>query len=132
MPKQYLDYQYVDGELSPFYYVIELSKGEVNWDKNIFYFDLITPILSTEYSEINEFLFSYNVSSTDLILNKEFPHRLGINLRSLKKRIYCDIHDPNVIEQFIMYAPDVEMILNQIPSQRTMSLLLNKGGDLHG
>ncbi|KQL17648.1 hypothetical protein [Cytobacillus solani] len=125
MPVQYLDYQYVDGELSPFYYVLKLFKGEVDWDKHTFYFDLMVPIRSEEYSEIDENLINYGVQISELIINKDYPHKLGINLSALKKRISFDIHDPSVIEQFILYAPDVMGVVGVLPQEQRMEFMIN-------
>jgi hypothetical protein len=125
MPVQYLDYQYVDGELSPFYYVLKLFKGEVDWDKHTFYFDLMVPIKSEEYSEIDETLINYGVHISELIINKDFPNKLGINLTALKRRLAFDIHDPSVIEQFILYAPDVVSVVGELPSIQRMEFMIN-------
>ncbi|MDQ0268694.1 hypothetical protein [Cytobacillus purgationiresistens] len=65
MPKQYLDYQYVDGELTPFYYVLKLYKGEINWDKSVFYFELMPPIKSIEYDEVDESLINFHILLSD-------------------------------------------------------------------
>ncbi|WP_313804718.1 hypothetical protein [Cytobacillus sp.] len=124
MPVQYLDYQYVDGELSPFYYVLKLFKGEVDWDKHIFYFDLMVPIKSVEYSEIDENLINYGVHISELIINKDYPNKLGINLSALKRRLSFDIHDPSVIEQFLLYAPDVMAIIGHFPQVNRMEFIL--------
>ncbi|MFE8697930.1 hypothetical protein ACFYKT_16435 [Cytobacillus sp. FJAT-53684] len=124
MPKQYLDYQYVDGELSPFYYVLKLFKGEVNWDKHVFYFDLFPPIKSEEYSEIDESLINYCVHASELIINKDYPNKLGVNLKALKKRLAFDIHDPSVIEQFFLYAPDVISIVGEFPTEYKMGFMI--------
>lgn len=125
MPIQYLDYQYIDGELSPYYFILKLFKGEVDWDKHTFYFDLIAPIKSEEYSKIDETLINCGVSMADLIINKEYPNRLGINLNSLKKRLSFDVHDPSVIEQFILYVPDVKEIIGQFPQKHRMEFTVS-------
>ncbi|MEK5108551.1 hypothetical protein MHI57_17915 [Cytobacillus sp. FSL K6-0129] len=128
MPKQILDYQYVDGEISPFYYVIELYKCEVNWDKSVYYFELMPPIKSVEYSKVNETLISCSLTASDLIINKDIENRIGINLMSLKKRLSFDIHDPSIIEQFIIYAPDIEMLISQMPKNFTKTFIVTKRG----
>lgn len=124
MPVQYLDYQYVDGELSPFYYVLKLFTGEVDWDKHTFYFDLMVPIKSEEYSEIDENLINYGVHISELIINKDYPNKLGINLNSLKKRLSFDVHDPSVIEQIFLYAPDVLSLIGQFPTENRLEYML--------
>ncbi|TCJ01333.1 hypothetical protein [Cytobacillus praedii] len=124
MPVQYLDFQYLDGELSPFYYVLKLFKGEVDWDKHTFYFDLMVPIRSEVYSEIDDNLINYGVHISELIINKDYPNKLGINLSALKRRISFDIHDPSVIEQFLLYAPDVMGIIGEFPRVNRMEYML--------
>ncbi|MCM3620463.1 hypothetical protein M3936_23185 [Sutcliffiella horikoshii] len=124
MPKQILDYQYIDGELSPHYYILQLYPNEINWDKNVFYFDLCPPIYSQEYSELNETLLGCSVTITDLIVNKEFPSRLGINLRSLKRRLLPDIDELSFIQQFIIYAPDLDFIIARLPEEHTKTFYL--------
>ncbi|MEH6943519.1 hypothetical protein [Bacillus sp. JJ722] len=125
MPKQFLDYQYIDDKFVPFHYVLEFYSNELNWDKRVYHFDVIAPIESFEYSEINDQLITIPVYLSELIINPDYPSRLGINLYSIKKRLKFDLHDPSVIEQFILYATDIEMVLNEIPKNRTMNLLMN-------
>ena len=119
MPKQILDYQYIDGELTPHYYILQLYPNEINWDKNVFYFDLSPPLYSQEYSELNETLLGCSVTITDLIVNNEFPSRLGINLRSLKRRLLPDIDELSFIQQFIIYAPDLDFIIARLPEEQS-------------
>lgn len=132
MPKQILDYQYVESNLIPYYFIIKLYPSEINWDKNVFYFTLTTPIKSIEYSEVDEDHISCSLSPSELIINTDYPDKLGINVKALRRRVDRQLHDPNVIEQFILYVPDVEILVNQFPENFSKAFLfeLTKGINL--
>lgn len=105
--------------------MLKFYSDEVNWDKRVYYFDIITPIESIEYGEIDDQLITISMYLSELIINPDSPSRLGINLYSIKKRLKFDLHDPSIIEQFILYISDVEMVLNELPKNRTINLLIN-------
>lgn len=126
MPKQILDYQYIEGELSPCYFVLQLYKNEVDWEKHVFYFELLKPIKSEEYSEFDGTLISCSVPATDLIISNTMPNNIGINLNSVKKRLTSELNNPSAIEQFIIYAPDLDFILSRMPENLIKSFFVLK------
>ncbi|MEK4924149.1 hypothetical protein MKX78_19770 [Cytobacillus sp. FSL R5-0569] len=124
MPKQILDYQYIDGNLEPFYFIIKPYKGEINWNKNVFHFDLLPPIISKEFTNFDETLINCTISLSELIVNKDIKNRIGINLKSIKHKLTPDIHDPSIIEQFIIYAPDLLEVIGTIPNEKVKTFHL--------
>ncbi|MGN7183727.1 hypothetical protein [Cytobacillus kochii] len=127
MPELILDYQYIDGELKPFYFVIKPAKEEINWNKNVFHFDLLPPITSEEFSNFDETLINCTISLSELIINRDIKNRLGINLKSIQHKLTPDIHDPSIIEQFIIYAPDLLEVIGEFPTNQMRKFIVKNG-----
>lgn len=123
MPQQKLYYDYINGELVPYIYVLTFQPCELNWDNPVFYFDAIAPF---EYTEINDFddsLISMSISISDLIKNTSYPNQLGIHLEKVKQRIMNHQVDPYVVTQFIIPTIEIEEMLQLLPNTRQSSFM---------
>ena len=123
MPQQRLYYEYVDGRLIPYWFVLTFGFDEINWDKQFFYFDLVKPFEYIERSEFDESLIGMSMQLSDLIFNLDHPYRIGINLKSLRKRIERHGVDPYVVKQFILSVPELNDFLAYLPVQRQISFI---------
>ena len=125
MPQQRVYHEYVNEILVPYWYVLTFKPFEINWDKPVHYFDVIQPFEHIERDQFDESIISFSINKADFLLNNDYPGKLGINLKSLKRRILQECIDPDVVQQFIVPIPDIDEVLNLIPNERKLSLLLN-------
>jgi hypothetical protein len=125
MPQQRLYYEYVDGELIPYWYVLSFQSFEVNWDKPIFYFDAIKPFEYIDRDEFDDSKVSMSISLSDLVFNYESPGRIGIRIAVIKKRLEVHKVDPYVVNQFIISVPEVNELLEMLPAEREMTLMVS-------
>lgn len=123
MPQQRLYYDFMDGQLIPFWYVLSFDPGEINWEKSAFYYNAIKPFTFIERSEFDESLISMSMQLSDLIFNLDHLYRIGINLKSLRKRIERHGVDPYVVKQFILSVPELNDFLAYLPVQRQISFI---------
>ncbi|MDX8366711.1 hypothetical protein [Cytobacillus sp. IB215665] len=124
MPQQQLYFDYVNGKLVPYLYVLTLDTCEIKWDKHVYYFNVIKPF-EHEIFDFDNSQNSVSIFLSDLILNQSQPEQLGINLKNVKKRIGTYGVDQAIINQFILQVIDVNEVLALFPNQRKMSLLLS-------
>lgn len=124
MPKQRLYYEYIDGQLVPYWFVLTLNPCEVDWDKPVFHFDLIKPLEFVERNEFDDSQISMSIYLSDLIFNNLSTERIGINLTAVKRRIEKHGMDPELFTQFVLSAPEVEDFLLVLPTEykRTMTV----------
>jgi hypothetical protein len=122
MPKQQLYYEYIDGELIPYWYVLCFQSCTLNWDKPIFYFDIIKPIEYVERDEFDETKISMSISLTDLVFNYDSPGKVGIRLSAIKRRLERHKVDPYTVNQFILSVPEVNELLELLPHERELTL----------
>ncbi|OAK72656.1 hypothetical protein [Lederbergia galactosidilytica] len=123
MPQQRLYYDFMDGHLMPFWYVLSFDPGEIDWDKQAFYYDAIKPFVFIERGDFDESLISMSISLSDLLFNMDFPNRIGINLKRLKRKIESHRVDPYVIQQFILSTPEINDFLMFLPARRHMEFV---------
>lgn len=126
MPQQRLYYDYVDNQLIPFWYVLTYQHCELNWDKPVNYYDAIKPFEYVERGEFDETLISTSIYLSDVIFNRNFPSKIGINLQSVKKRIERHGVDPYVVRQFIISTPEINELLLVLPTDRKISFVVNQ------
>ena len=124
MLQQRLYYDFVDGQLVPYWYVLGFQQCEINWDAPAYYYDAIKPFKFVERDEFDESLISVSIFFSDLIFNVDDQDRIGINLRAIKKRIERYQFDHTLIQQFVMSIPDVNDLLVYLPKQRKMEFVL--------
>jgi hypothetical protein len=125
MPQQRLYYDYAEGELIPFWYVLTFKPCEFDWEKHVYYFTFIAPFEFVERHEFDESLINVSIQHSDFIINPDHPNRIGININSVKKRIEKHGIDPYVVSQFIMSTPDLNEFISLLPRQRKMSLMVS-------
>ncbi|MEC1373366.1 hypothetical protein P9D39_03450 [Heyndrickxia oleronia] len=121
MPQQRVYHEYVNEKLIPYWYVLTFKSFEINWDKPIHYFDVIKPFEYFERDQFDESIITFSLYKTDFLLNADFPNKLGINLKSIKKRLTVEGIDPQIVHQFIVPIPDVDEVLNLIPNKRKIN-----------
>lgn len=126
MPQQRVYHEYVNEKLVPYWYVLTFKPFEINWDKQVHYFDVIKPFEHIERDDFDESIISFSINKSDFLINKNYPGKLGVNLNSIKRRIIQECIDPYVVNQFIVPIPDIDEILNLIPNERKMSVLIHE------
>ncbi|MBL5769042.1 hypothetical protein [Heyndrickxia sporothermodurans] len=124
MPQQRVYHDYVNEKLVPYWYVLTFKPCEIDWDKSVFYFDVIKPFEFIERDEFDESILTFSLKMSDFLVNRDYPNKLGINIKTIKNRILNNGIDPYVVQQFILPYPDVEEILYLVPNKRTMELVI--------
>ncbi|MGE6260914.1 hypothetical protein ACQKCU_24060 [Heyndrickxia sporothermodurans] len=125
MPQQRVYHEYVNEKLVPYWYVLTFKPCEINWDKSVHYFEVIKPFEYIERDEFDESIITTSLSISDFIVNQDYLEKLGLNLKAIKKRLYLERVNPEVINQFIVPILDVEEVLNLVPNERKVVSLIN-------
>ncbi|MEK3890205.1 hypothetical protein [Bacillus sp. FSL K6-3431] len=124
MPQQRLYYDYVDDQLIPYWYVLTFRYNQLDWDQTVYYFDAIKPFEFVERDEFDDSFINMSFNLSDLVFNKCYPHKIGINLKCVRKRIELHGVDPCVVRQFILQAPEINEFLEILPTKRTMEFVI--------
>ncbi|WP_339165429.1 hypothetical protein [Siminovitchia sp. FSL W7-1587] len=124
MPQQRLYYDYVDGELIPFWYVLTFQHRELNWDKPIHYYEAYKPFEYVERDEFDGTIISMTITLADFIFNRQSPIRIGLNIAVIKNRIMRYGVDPDVVRQFVLSTPEIDDLLALLPAERKISLVV--------
>lgn len=125
MPKQRVYYDYVNGELVPYWYVLTFKNIEISWDKSGFFFDAIAPFQYFNRDQFDDSILSTSIYMTDLIFNEKCPERIGINLKRVRQRISKFNVCPSEIRQFIIPIPDIDEFLKLLPNRKSKSFMIN-------
>lgn len=125
MPEQRLFFEYINGVLSPFWYVLTFQLCEINWDKHVFYYQPIKPFEFVEREEYDESLPGVTIHLSDLVFNYDLPGQIGINLNLVRKRIERNGVEPEVVRQLILTAPELDDFINLLPTERKINFMLN-------
>src|SRR5690606_5230466 len=120
MPQQRLYHEYVESNLIPYWYVLTFTLGQINWDKPVYYYDAIKPFEFVERDEFDESLIGVSINLSDFIFNYESPNKIGLNIRSIRRRIERYGLDPSLVQQFVLSTPGIEELLMMLPEQRKM------------
>lgn len=126
MPKQRVYYDYVNEELVPYWYVLTFNNNEVSWDKNVFFFDAIAPFEYLNRDQYNDSLISVSVYMSDFIFNENQPHRIGIDLCNVSKRVLKYDVFPSEVKQFIIPIPDINEVIKLLPNRKIQSFIINR------
>ncbi|MDH5160386.1 hypothetical protein [Heyndrickxia oleronia] len=121
MPQQRIYHEYVNEKLVPYWYVLTFKPFEISWEKPVHYFDVIKPFKYIERNQFDESIITFSLYITDFLINADYPNKLGINLKSIKKRLTVEEIDPEIVHQFIVPIPDVDEVLNLIPNKRKIN-----------
>ncbi|MFB7302569.1 hypothetical protein [Heyndrickxia sporothermodurans] len=124
MPQQRVYHDYVNEKLVPYWYVLTFKPCEIDWDKSVLYYDVIKPFDYIERDQFDESIITFSLKISDFLVNRDYPNKLGINIKMIKSRISENGIDPYVVHQFILPYPDVEEVLHLVPNDRKIELLL--------
>lgn len=126
MIKQRVYHEYVNEKLVPYWYV--LTFNQLDWDKPVTYFDVHPPFEYFERDMFDDSMPAVSVTMNELILNDDYPRKLGIYLKRVKQRIIEHGWDPTLFRQFIFQIPDIDEVLQLIPNRRKMLFSYYKKG----
>ncbi|MBS4172075.1 hypothetical protein [Bacillus sp. FJAT-49736] len=124
MPQQRLYHEYINEKLVPYLYVLTFNSSELNWDKPVFYFDLIKPIEFIGLDHMDDSVISISIYQSELLINPSYQNKLGVHLNSVKNRILKHGVDPCVIQQFVLPVVDLNEVLSFLPNERKMEFLI--------
>lgn len=125
MPQQRIFFEYIDNQLIPYWYVLTFKPCELNWDKRVFYYDIIKPFEFVERDEYDESLVSVTIHLSDLVFNHDLPGKIGFNINSVRKRIERNGVDPDVVRQLIISTPELDEFINLLPKERKKEFYIN-------
>ncbi|GAA0313555.1 hypothetical protein GCM10008967_00030 [Bacillus carboniphilus] len=126
MPNQAIYQEYVNETLVPYCYVLTFETGEINWEKTVFYFEVIEPTVYYEREFYDESIISTSIFLSDLIVSDAHPDKLGLYLPNIKKRINDFGVDPYLVTQFVIPTQDISEVFQLLPNSRNFF----KGGSL--
>jgi hypothetical protein len=119
MPQQRLYYEDVDEKVIPYWYVLTFKPGEIDWNKDFYFYTPIAPFRYIERDNFNDELPYTQIYYFELF--RDVTERLGIDLFSIKQRMKIE---PSVFRQFVVQIPDIDEVLKLLPKERKMTLLL--------
>lgn len=125
MPAQNLYHDYIEGNLVPYLYVLTFQPCELNWDKPIYYFNLIKPADYYDYEHFDESIISANIYLSDLVINQDKRGEIGIHLNSIKNRIMKYGIDPDVVRQLILPTSELSEFLFLLPNERKIEFQIS-------
>ncbi|MGG3798026.1 hypothetical protein [Metabacillus fastidiosus] len=123
MPRQRVYYDYVNGELIPYWYVLTFKPNQIEWDTSIIYFNIIAPFEYFSRDNFDDSILSISILMSDIVTNKDKPNILGIQLKRIKENILKYDVDPNLCRQFILQVPDIQEVLNLLPNKRNFFVI---------
>lgn len=124
MPRQRVYYDYVDGNLVPFWYVLTFNPLEIPWEQDTYFFDVIAPFEYFDRKDFDDSVLSSSINIEDLLTNNLHDSQLGLNLIQIKHRISRHGVDPCEVNQFIIQLPDIEEVLQLLPNETKASFIL--------
>lgn len=111
-----LYYERVNGKEIPYWYCIETEKGEIDWDKNVFFTQLKPPIEFSSRDFFNSQKLHIPTRTKHLILSASDPSKIGFNLKEIKKVIDKFYGYPyGEFQQIVIAQPDIDTFLNLLP-----------------
>ncbi|WP_368657669.1 hypothetical protein AB3Z07_21395 [Metabacillus halosaccharovorans] len=128
MAKHQLFHESVQGELVPFWYVIQFDKDEIDWDKNIIYTPVKLPVEYKNRDEFERYKLSLPIKVSDLVFNSSDTTKIGINLRKLKKNINNHGLSYNSFQQFVFLCSDTRELIKFLPNSERRLLYLERKG----
>lgn len=124
MPQQRIYYDYINGKLMPYIYVLTFINGEINWDKPSFEYEVIKPFKHDDFYDFDSSLLTCSIFLSDFIFNDNRPHYFKLNLTSIKARLEQEYIDPYVIKQFVLGTYELQELMQLLPKERTMNLFM--------
>ncbi|MED4783475.1 hypothetical protein [Brevibacillus choshinensis] len=108
-------YDYIEGTLAPIWYVIRITKGELNWNKDMAYVPVVAPFDRMSPDEFPTDSMGITVTLGDLTLNEDRPGKFGISLDPLRKRATENGKDYWEAGYFVLQVSDLEELLQMNP-----------------
>ncbi|TYS50120.1 hypothetical protein [Bacillus infantis] len=112
MIRQSVFYEEFEANTYPYWYGIAFDESDVDWEKEIFYFDVNAPFERLQKEDLEDSFMSISVGSAEIVKSQHHRNRLGIVLKKLKKRAEDYDADFRKIRQFIILVSDIEEILS--------------------
>lgn len=103
-------YDYFDGEKAPIWFVIDIKKSEVDWEKDILLVPIQAPFESYDSDEFDHSAINISITMSEItshILN----NHIGINLDLIRARCLEYDLNPKDISNFILLVADIEEVL---------------------
>ncbi|MEH7521964.1 hypothetical protein V7149_01575 [Bacillus sp. JJ1503] len=112
MSRQAVYYEEIDGNEYPYWFVITVENGEIDWDNDTFYFEVKAPFEKFSRFDFDEYLMGVSIDSADIIRSNTHISTLGITLKNIKKRIIEHEANPLQVRQLIFLMSDIEESLS--------------------
>ena len=122
MAKQAVYYEEIDGQQYPYWFVISVESGEIDWKKDTYYFEVCAPFEKFSRFDFDEYLMGVSIGPTDIVRSNIQPSILGVTLKNIKERIIDNEANPENVRTFIFLMSDIEESL----------LLFNIGRETYG
>ncbi|MEH7392447.1 hypothetical protein [Bacillus sp. JJ1474] len=117
MSRQAVYYEEIDGSEYPYWFVITVEEGEINWNKDTFYFEVKAPFQKFSTFDFDEYLVGVSIDSADIVRSNTHSSTLGITLKNIKKRIIEHEANPLQVRQLIFLMSDIEESLSLISKE---------------
>lgn len=108
-PKVY--YSFKDNEMVPIWYVIEVTKGQINWGKESKLLPIDADFDIVPVSEFEEHENDANIVFDHLSLNPLFPNDFVINTKLVKQMLHFYDIDPYNVNRLVIDALSLEEVL---------------------
>lgn len=125
MPQQRIFYEFINGKLMPYIYVLTFGVGDINWEHPTLAYEAIKPFRHDDLYEFDDSILTTTILFSDFIFNLDHPNRFKLNLKRIKKRIEWNGVDPNVISQFVLGTYDLQELLIFLPKERKIDFVMN-------
>lgn len=125
MPRFTLFHDFVSGKLVPYWFVMTFKQNEIVWDNNVIYVPIAIHLEYFNRDQYDYKIPSISVSLKDIVFSNTQPGKVGIYLKSVRKRLNEYKVDPYLIHQLIIPFPDTHDFLKFIPNKKKI-LILNK------
>lgn len=103
MSRQAVYYEEIDGKQFPYWFVITLESGEVDWHKETYYFEVNAPFEQFSRFDFDKYMMSVSIGSADIVQSNTQPSVLGVSLNNIKKRIIGHEANPENVQQLIFF-----------------------------
>lgn len=123
MAKHQLFYENINNEFVPYWYVISFKKFEIDWDKHVYYTDILPPFIYSNRDFFNTRKVSCTIRLADLVFSDTSVNHIGLNLKIIKNKILKSHFDAEMVNQFIIALPDLDEFLKLIPRKKRFFLM---------
>lgn len=124
MPNQRIFYDYINGKLSPYIYVLTFDDSEINWNKPYLTYEAIQPFRHENLFEFDDSILTASIFFSDFIFNVDHPNQFKLNMQKIKNRIEWNEVDPYIIRQFVLGTYELQELLILLPQERKLQFVL--------